>query len=102
MNTLVCVNAQFPWRQAQQGRGEDEREAVLTRAVKPGVMTATLCLPTVELMFRNLNARLHSEGQRQNLTGGNVLRVVRLGKLGDGEPSIGQAHRRPRACPAQR
>ena len=78
MNPLVCVSARFPWRQSQQGRGEDERDAVVARAVKPGDDRDTVFPHRHELMFRNLNARLHSEGQRQNLTGGYVPRVVRL------------------------
>ena len=44
-------------------------------------------------MFRNLDARLCRKRERENFTRRNVPRIIRLGKLRDGEPVIGQADR---------
>ena len=43
-------------------------------------------------MFRHMDAGLSGEGQGQNFACRNVPRVVRLGKLRDGELVVGKAN----------
>jgi hypothetical protein len=44
-------------------------------------------------MFRNLDACLCRKRKRENFTRSNVPRIIRFGKLRDGEPVVGQNDR---------
>ena len=44
-------------------------------------------------MFRNMDARLCRKRKRENFTRGNVPRIIRLGKLRNGQPVVGQTDR---------
>lgn len=88
----VC--ARIAWGQSQQGRRGNERNPIFARAVKPGDDRDALSADCHEPMLRDLNARLCRKCQRKDFTRGNVPRIIRLGKLCDGELFIRQADRR--------
>src|SRR5438105_14601734 len=86
------VSARIALRQAEQGHGGNEGNAILADAIKSGDDRDAVSNDRYEPMFRRLNARLRRERQRENFTRRNVPRVIGFGKLRHCESFIRQAH----------
>ena len=95
------VGARIALRKSQQGRRGNKRNAVLARAIESGNDRDTMPIDRHEPMLRNLNARAGRKRQRENFARRNVPRIIRLGKLREGEPFIRQRDRRLGPRPAQ-
>lgn len=93
------VSARIALGQAKQGRGGNERDAVLAFAIKSSNHGDAVPARRYEPMFRHLNARLCRESQRKNFTPRNVPCVIGLWKLRHCEAPVRQTHSRFRTRP---
>src|SRR6185503_11229541 len=85
------VSSRIALRQSQQCHGGNERDAILSGAIKSSNHRDAVSTDRYETMFRHLNARLRRERQRENFTRRNIPRVIGLGKFRHCESFIRQA-----------
>ena len=87
------VSTRITLGQAQQARPGDEGDSVFACAIKARNDGDALRAHGDEPMLRDLDSRSSGEGEGEDFARGDVPRVVRLGKLRDGKPAVGQTDR---------